>query len=95
MPRVCHISSPISCGDIMANGSPNVISQNQLTTRISVDNTQSHCFNPTPIAVGSPNVFVNNIPVARVGDPIVPHCCPGAGCHGGVVADGPNNVIIN
>ena len=95
MPAVCRIGDPIDCGDVEANGSGNVHANGIPITRINVDNTAGHCFNPTPIASGSPNVFINNIPVARVGDPIVTHCCPGVGCHGGAIANGSPDVFAN
>jgi uncharacterized Zn-binding protein involved in type VI secretion len=42
---------------------------------------------------GSPNVFVNLSPVARIGDPVVPH---GKGPHAGpVMAAGSGNVFAN
>lgn len=33
-------------------------------------------FPPSPATGGSPNVFVNNRPLMRVGDAYVPHGCP-------------------
>ncbi len=94
MTQACRIGDPISCGDVMAHGSPNVFANNIPITRIEVDLTAGHCFPPTPISSGSPNVFTNNIPNARVDDPIVPHCCPPP-CHGGEIASGSPNVWIN
>jgi uncharacterized Zn-binding protein involved in type VI secretion len=42
---------------------------------------------------GSPNVFANNLPVARVGDAVAGH---GKGPHAApVMAAGSNNVLIN
>lgn len=45
------------------------------------------------IIQGSPNVFANNKPVARIGDDVAGH---GPGRHGGpVMATGSENVITN
>ena len=45
------------------------------------------------IIQGSPNVFANNKPVARIGDAVAGH---GPGEHGGpVMAEGSGNVITN
>jgi hypothetical protein len=43
--------------------------------REGVDETCGHCFEPIPFIQGSPDVFVNNMPVVRQGDEIPPHCC--------------------
>lgn len=48
------------------------------------DSTTGHsCWPPTVPSSWSPNVKVNNKGAVRMGDGIVPHCCPGSGCHGG------------
>ena len=48
---------------------------------------------------GSPNVFVNGIPLHRQGDGWSVHCCthPGVphGCHGSVLASGSSTVFVN
>lgn len=95
MPAVCRIGDPISCGDNMANGSPNVFANAIPVTRINTDDTSGHCYSPTPIASGSPNVYINGIAVARLTDPIVTHCCPGKGCHGGNISGASPNVYSN
>lgn len=84
----------MTCGDVMANGSDNVSTNNLPATRSFVDLTAGHCFPPVPVVVGSPNVSINNIPAARVGDPHSGHCC-GKPCHGGAAASGSPNVSIN
>lgn len=63
--------------------------------RHGVDNTSGHCYAPTPIASGSPDVEVNGQQMCRVSDPIVVHCCPGAGCHGGNIASGSPDTEAN
>ncbi len=92
MPAVCVIGSPISCGDTMAEGSGNVMANGIPITRVGVDLTAGHCFNPTPISSGSSKVSINGFPCARVDDPIVPHTCV-LTTHGGTVSNGSPNVI--
>lgn len=98
MPSAVRIGDPVSCGDTMAQGSGNVFANGIPFTRKSVDNTASHCFNPTPISSASPDVWINvgsgGEAAVRVGDPIVPHSCPPAS-HGGNMADGSPNVFVN
>jgi uncharacterized Zn-binding protein involved in type VI secretion len=94
MPAAYRLSDPMTCGDVMANGSDNVFTNNLKATRAYVDVTAGHCFPPVPIIEGSPNVFINNIPAARVNDPHPGHCC-GKNCHGGNAAAGSPNVFIN
>ena len=38
--------------------------------------TDHEGFHPTPITAGSPDVFIDGIPAARVGDPLAPHDKP-------------------
>ena len=33
-------------------------------------------FPPTPVTAGSPDVFIDGMPAARVGDPLAPHSKP-------------------
>jgi uncharacterized Zn-binding protein involved in type VI secretion len=94
MPAVIRIGDPISCGDVMGNGSMNVYVNNIPVSRMGIDLTAGLCFSPTPISSASPNVFINSIPVNRVGDPIVVHCC-GPVCHGGEASMGSPNVFAN
>lgn len=53
------------------------------------------CWPPRQGINASPNVRVNGIPVHRVGDGWLIHCCPNDGCHAGVVAAGSGSVFIN
>jgi len=99
MPAVARIADPVSCGDIIDQGSGNVFSNGMPVTRVGPDNTVGHwigrCYwPPTPISEGSPNVFVNNSPMARVDDPIVTHCC-GRSCHDNPIANGSPDVFAN
>lgn len=50
---------------------------------------------PRPNAQASPDVFVNNLGVQRLSDTYIPHCTPGDGCHGAVVASGSSNIFVN
>lgn len=94
MPAVIRIGDPITCGDTMGQGSGNVITNGIPTSRLGIDKTAGHCFPPVPIISASPNVYVNNIKVDRVGDPIPVHCC-GKSCHSGRAAAGSPNVFAN
>ena len=56
------------------------------------------CFPDTAITEGSPNVFINGQPAARVGDAVAPHGCTcgnGCGAHSRVIAEGASSVFIN
>lgn len=50
---------------------------------------------PRPNVVGSGNVFVNGIPVHRLGDAWAPHPCPGLPPHTAVTATGSGTVFVN
>lgn len=52
------------------------------------------CFPPRPNDAGSPNVFINGIPVHRLGDHWVTHCC-GPDCHDSILGGGSPNVFAN
>ncbi len=52
------------------------------------------CFPPRPNVQASPNVFVNGIPVHRLGDAWATHCC-GSSCHASVLAHGSSTVFVN
>ena len=62
--------------------------------RLGVDKTCGHCFIPIVFIEGSPNVFVNNIPVVRQGDHIMVHCC-GKTCHTGMAVGNHSGVYAN
>ena len=96
MPTACRIGDPISCGDTMAQGSPDVFCNGLPWTRVGPDRTAGHCYGSTPLASGSPNVFINGLPAGRQGDPIVEHTCsPIPSTHGGSVAVGSPDVFAN
>lgn len=62
--------------------------------RLGDVSTGHGCFPSRPNDTASPNVYCNNIPVHRVGDHWVVHCC-GPACHDGVEAQGSPNVFVN
>ena len=97
MPAIARIGDKISCGDTIGEGSSNVFANGIPVMREVIDQTTGHgCWPPTFVIPGSPNVFINNRKVVRVGDPIVPHTCPTIPeTHGGVVSSGSPNVFVN
>ncbi len=52
-------------------------------------------FHPTAIISGSPDVFIDGIPAARVGDPLAPHDKPNNPPHPRSIASGSSTVLIN
>lgn len=52
-------------------------------------------FHPTKVTAGSPDVFIDGLPAARVGDPLEPHDKPNNPPHGRVIATGSSTVFIN
>ncbi|MDX7783028.1 type VI secretion system PAAR protein [Aeromonas caviae] len=52
-------------------------------------------FHPTPIIAGSPDVFIDGIPAARVGDPLAPHDKPNHPPHPRKIASGSSTVFVN
>ncbi|WP_082830726.1 PAAR domain-containing protein [Pseudovibrio sp. W74] len=53
------------------------------------------CFPPTPSVAGSPDVFVNQIAVVRVGDSVAPHGCKKCPSHGRSMSAGSGTVFVN
>lgn len=95
MSAVIRLGDPISCGDTMAHGSGNVFANGLPTTRVNVDLTAGHCYSPVPLLETiSVTVFVNDIPVAIVGDDIPTHCC-NSSCHSGFASNGSPDVFTN
>ncbi|WP_104401133.1 type VI secretion system PAAR protein [Vibrio penaeicida] len=52
-------------------------------------------FPPTPVCGASPDVKADGIPIARVGDPLVPHAKPKHPPHGRSIAAGSGTVFVN
>jgi len=57
--------------------------------------TDHEGFHPTPIIAGSPDVFIDGIPAARVGDPLAPHDKPNHPPHPRKIASGSSTVFVN
>ncbi len=53
------------------------------------------CFIPSNIIAGSPNIFINNIPAARLGDALAPHGCSSCIPHSRNIAMGSQSVFMN
>ena len=56
--------------------------------------TGHDCFPPRPNTEGSDDVFVNGIPIHRVGDSWPVHVC-GDSAHDGVLSNGSSSVSVN
>lgn len=52
------------------------------------------CYPPRPASEGSPNVFLNDRPVHRLGDSWFEHCCAKS-CHDAVTIEGSETVFAN
>lgn len=63
--------------------------------RVGDKGTDHDGFPPTPVTAGSPNVKIDGIPAARVGDPLMPHSKPKHPPHGRSIASGSSTVFIN
>jgi uncharacterized Zn-binding protein involved in type VI secretion len=57
--------------------------------------TEHDGFHPTKVTAGSPNVFIDGKPAARVGDPLEPHDKPNHPKHDREIASGSSTVFIN
>lgn len=89
-----RIGDPISCGDVVAQGSGNCFTNGIPTSRVG-DLTAGHCYPPVPLLIGAPTVFFNNRLAAVVGNPIPSHTCDDD-THGGNIANGsPNCFALN
>ncbi len=73
MPAVTRIGDLHACGAVAVGASPNVIT-NGIGTHRKTD-IDVHCGTTTQ-AEGSPNVFANGLPIARIGDKHAGDPCP-------------------
>ena len=64
-------------------------------TRLGDICTGHGCFPPRPSISSSPNVYVNGIPVIRVGDAYAPHGCSHCKSHPGNLVSGSLTVFVN
>ena len=62
--------------------------------RKDVDQSRGHCFKPRAATEGSPDVYVNDAKVVRVGDFYPVHRCDDDS-HSGVASEGSPDVFIN
>lgn len=65
--------------------------------RADIGSAHACHFPPSPATGGSPDVYVNDRPLMRVGDSYMPHACVAghAGPHGRALAAGSATVFIN
>lgn len=65
--------------------------------RADIGSAHACHFPPSPATGGSPDVYVNDRPLMRVGDSYAPHACVAghAGPHGRALAAGSATVFIN
>ncbi len=63
--------------------------------RVGDEGTEHDGFPPTPVTAGSPDVKIDGIAAARVGDPLAPHSKPKHPPHGRSIASGSSTVFIN
>ncbi|GAA0697025.1 hypothetical protein GCM10009104_26450 [Marinobacterium maritimum] len=63
--------------------------------RVGDIGTDHDGFPATPVISGSPDVLIDGIPAARVGDPLAPHSKPKHPPHGRSIATGSTTVLIN
>jgi uncharacterized Zn-binding protein involved in type VI secretion len=93
MPAAARIGDPVSCGDTVAQGSPDVFVNGVPWTRADLDLTAGHCWSATKLISGASTVFVNDKNAGFVGSPIFHGGCPDTSSHGGSVAVGSPDVF--
>lgn len=83
MPAGARIGDPFSCGDHVAQGSPNVFFDNIPAARLHDRTTGHGCWNANALAEANVvDVFANNILISVLGNRDLVHCCPPP-CHVG------------
>lgn len=89
---VARIGDPFTDGDVVAQGSGDVMINGIPAARLG-DFTAGHsCYPAVPIVEGSGLVMVNGLPLVRVGDAHAVHCCNNS-CHAGDVSAGSPDVF--
>lgn len=63
--------------------------------RLSDKGTQHDGYYETVITAGSPTVFIDGLPAARMGDPLTPHSKPEHPPHPRKIAGGSSTVFID
>ncbi len=89
-----RIGDKFSDSDAVATGSGNVFVNGIPFARLGDRTTGHSCWPPATIITGSGSVFVNGIPAARLTDLHSVHCCPGKGCHDGVLVTGSGDTFV-
>jgi uncharacterized Zn-binding protein involved in type VI secretion len=89
----CRIGDPVSCGDVVAQGSPDVFVNGIPWTRVDLDKTAGHCWRATTLISGESTVKINNKDAGVAGSPIFHGGCPDTSSHGGTVGPGSPDVF--
>lgn len=93
MAKTARLGDPFGCGDTIASASGDVFANGIPVARLTDSTTGDPCgAPPTVISDGSNSIFVNNLKMARVGDPLAPHACPSSSPHGSSISAGSPNV---
>ncbi|HDR2755646.1 type VI secretion system PAAR protein [Enterobacter sp. RHBSTW-00175] len=66
-----------------------------LAAKLADKGTQHDGYNETVITAGSPTVFIDGLPAARLGDPLTPHAKPLHPPHPRKIATGSATVFID
>ncbi|WP_330985833.1 MULTISPECIES: type VI secretion system PAAR protein [Enterobacterales] len=66
-----------------------------LAAKLNDKGTQHDGYHETAIIAGSPTVFIDNLPAARLGDPLTPHDKPEHPPHPRKIASGSPTVFID
>ncbi|MBF4180110.1 type VI secretion system PAAR protein [Lelliottia nimipressuralis] len=66
-----------------------------LAARVTDKGTQHDGYHETTITAGSPTVFIDNLPSARLGDPLTPHEKPLHPPHSRKISSGSSSVFID
>ena len=93
MPAACRIGDTVSCGDTVAQGSPNVFVNGIPWTRVGPDLTAGHCWRATKLLNGASTVKINGSNAGFVGSTIFHGGCPNTSSHGGSVTVGSPDVF--
>lgn len=72
-----------------------ILALSKKAAKIGDIGTDHDGFHPTAITAGSPDVFIDGIPAARVGDPLAPHDKPNNPLHPRSIASGSSTVFVN
>ena len=66
-----------------------------LAAKLSDKGSQHDGYHETAIIAGSPTVFIDGLPAARMGDPLTPHAKPEHPPHPRKIASGSGTVFID